>query len=253
MRFDGQVAIVTGGAGVIGEAFARRYLAEGGSVALVDLAGSALDSACADAPTARVLRIAADVTREDDVARTARAAKEHFGRIDFFFANAGIEGATAPLATYPVDVFERVFAVNVTGVFLGLKHVMPLMQDGGSVVITSSTAGLRGTPQLAAYTASKHAVVGLMRTAALEGAARKIRVNTVHPAMVESRMIERLETARARGRSMAEVRQAFEKTIPLARYVKPDEVADIVAFLASDESRMITGSTYLVDGGAMLI
>ena len=253
MRFEGQVAVVTGGAGVIGQAFARRYLSGGGSVALVDLEGPALDTACTEADPARVLRIAADVTREDDVARTARETKEHFGRIDFFFANAGIEGATAPLAEYPTNVFERVFAVNVMGVFLGLKHVMPQMQDGGSVVITSSTAGLRGTPNIAAYTASKHAVVGLMRTAALEGAPRKIRVNSVHPAMVESRMIERLEAARARGRTMAEVRQAFEKTIPLARYVKPDEVADIVAFLASDDSRMITGSTYLVDGGAMLI
>jgi NAD(P)-dependent dehydrogenase (short-subunit alcohol dehydrogenase family) len=103
------------------------------------------------------------------------------------------------------------------------------------------------------YTASKHAVVGLMRTAALESAARGIRVNTIHPAMVDSPMIERLEAARAKGRTLAEVRRRFEQTIPMGRYIAPDEVAELVAFLAGPESRMITGATYLVDGGAMLL
>lgn len=144
-------------------------------------------------------------------------------------------------------------AVNVKGVFLGLKYMLPVMRDGGSIIITSSTAGLRGSPHFAAYTVSKHAVVGLMRTTASEGAARRIRCNSIHPAMVESNMMTRLEDQRMGNRSREEVQREYKSKIPLGRYIDPEEIAAAVAYLASDDAAMVTGTQHLVDGGAMLI
>jgi NAD(P)-dependent dehydrogenase (short-subunit alcohol dehydrogenase family) len=248
MRLQGKVALITGGAGIIGRAAARRLTDEGAFVMLVDKDEAPLRAAADEIGTAWV---AADVTDAASVAAYAKAAHDRFGPIHVFFNNAGIEGPTAPIADFPEDGFAAVMAVNVTGVFLGLKYVLPRMADGGSVVITSSTAGLRGAANFIGYCASKHAVIGMMRTAALEAAPRRIRVNSIHPAPVESDMIRRLERARAGNGDTDKVKQRFIRRIPLGRYVEPSEVADLVAFLASDESRMITGTTLGIDGGSL--
>jgi NAD(P)-dependent dehydrogenase (short-subunit alcohol dehydrogenase family) len=252
MRFIGKTAVITGGGGVIGKATARLLHKEGANVVLVDHAPEALASIAAELGADRVLTLVADVTKADDCRAYVRLAKQVFGPIDIFFNNAGIEGPSAPMAEFPEDEFARVMAVNVTGVFLGLKYVLPEMRDGGSVIITSSTAGLRGAANFAAYTASKHAVVGLMRTAAVESARRRIRVNTIHPAMVDSEMMRRIERTRQGNKSLEEVQQEFRNRIPLGRYIQPEEIADTVAHLASDASVMVTGTQVLVDGGAML-
>ena len=248
--FANKVAIVTGGAGVIGMATARRLVAAGARVALVDRDAARLSANVEQLGADKAIGMAADVTDASEVAAYAERARVELGPIDAFFNNAGVEGPTAPMSEYPDEAFQAVQAVNVTGVFLGLKHVMPRMRDGGAVVITSSTAGLRGAPGFAGYTMSKHAVIGLMRTAALEGAPRRIRVNSVHPAMVDSEMMGRIE--RDRG-DPAVMREKFLARIPLGRYIEPDEVAALVCFLMSDDARMITGGQYAIDGGAMLI
>jgi NAD(P)-dependent dehydrogenase (short-subunit alcohol dehydrogenase family) len=192
-----------------------------------------------------VLAVDADVTRLADVERYAKAAVERFGSIDVFFNNAGVLGALKPLVDYPEETFDRVIAVNLKAVWLGMKVIAPLMRarGGGAIVNTASIAGLRGSPNIIAYTASKHAVVGMTRAAALELARHKIRVNAVCPAPIETPMTRELETDVKRERLIA--------TIPMRRYGEPQEVASLVAFLASSDAEYITGAIYTVDGGAM--
>ena len=247
--FMGKNAIVTGGAGVIGMATARRLVAGGARVALVDRDADRLTANAAALGAGAAIAIVADVTKPAEVAAYAERAQRELGPIDIFFNTAGVEGPTAMLADYAEEDFERVQAINVTGVFHGLKQVTPRMRDGGAIVITSSTAGLRGSPGFAGYTMSKHAVIGLMRTAAIEGAPRRIRVNCVHPAMVNSEMMNRIEQDRG---DPATMREKFLSRIPLGRYIEPEEVAALVCFLVGDDARMITGGQYVIDGGAML-
>lgn len=246
-----KVCLITGAAGTIGRAAARRLVAEGARVVLVDRDDAALRQAAAEFRSEAVAAVTADVARAADAERYAEAAVASFGAVDFFFANAGIEGPNAPIPQYPDDAFDQIMRINVTGVFLGLKHVLPRMRDGGSIVITSSTAGLRGSPSFVGYIASKHAVVGLMRAAAVEAAPRRIRVNTIHPAMVEGEMIRRLEEAHPT-LGPDDARRFFKGRIPLGRYIAPEEIAEAVLYLASDESRMVTGTTFVVDGGSLL-
>lgn len=170
---------------------------------------------------------------------------EHFGKIDVFFNNAGIEGKVAPLVDQKVEDFDKVISVNVRGVFLGLKYVLPVLtkQGHGSVINTSSVAGLSGSPGVAPYITSKHAVVGLTKAAAVEVASANVRVNSIHPSPVNTRMMRSLEEG-------LEVEQeTLAKSIPLGRYGESDDIANLVLFLASDESSFITGVQYRVDGG----
>ena len=165
-------------------------------------------------------------------------------------ANAGIEGMVAPLTDYDTAMFDRVMAINVRGPFLGIKHVFPVMAaaGGGSIIITSSVAGVSGVANVSAYGASKHAVIGLMRAAAREGGEANIRVNTVNPAPVEGRMIAALESG-LMPEDTGAVRDGLEAGIPLRRYALPEDVANLMLFLASDQSRYLSGATYMVDGG----
>jgi NAD(P)-dependent dehydrogenase (short-subunit alcohol dehydrogenase family) len=251
MRLKGRVSVITGGAGGIGLAAARRFLEEGAAgVHLVDLDPDALDRASAELGGDRVAWTAADVARDADVARYMKEAVERFGSIHVLFLNAGVEGVVKPITEYPEETFDLVMDVNVKGVWLGLKHGLPVLQKagGGSIIITSSVAGLQGTPNVSAYTTSKHATIGLMRSGALEGAAHGIRVNSIHPSPVDNRMMRSLEEGFAPG-AANEARVQFEATIPLGRYGTNEEMADLALFLASDESRFITGAVIPIDGG----
>jgi NAD(P)-dependent dehydrogenase (short-subunit alcohol dehydrogenase family) len=258
-RLTGKVAVITGGAGGIGRAAARLFVEEGAKVLLVDLDEGVLQEVVASAGGDLASYVVADTTDPDQVQRFVDTAVERYGGIDVFLANAGIEGRVLPIPEYPIDVFDQVIAVNVRGVWLGLRSVIPVMarRGGGSIVITSSTAGIRGTAGTSAYTTSKHAVIGLMRSAALECAPLGIRVNTVNPAPIETRMMRSLEQMRAEQAERSgdvmmtpeQVKKAGAARIPLQRYGEPEEVARIMLFLASDESSFCTGGVYMVDGG----
>lgn len=249
-RLAGKVALITGGSGGIGLATARLFLAEGARVLLVDLDAVALAAAQAELDHPALATRVADVADEAQMREAVADALQRHGRLDVLFCNAGIEGAVAPIADYPVAQFDRVLAVNVRGVFLGLKHALPVMerQGGGSIIITSSVAGMKGGAHLAAYAASKHAVVGLMRSAVLETGASGVRINTIHPSPIETRMMRAIEHGRAPGAEAA-ARQAIAARIPAGRYGLPEEVAGTALFLASDDSRYCSGGRYSVDGG----
>ena len=255
-RLEGKVAVITGATGGIGSAAARLFAEEGASVALVDLDEAALQETVRSIGEEKASYTVADVTQPEQTQTYISAAVDRWGGIDVLLANAGIEGTLSPITDYPVDVFDRVMAVNVRGVWLGIKYVVPVMtgRGGGSIVITSSTAGIGGSAEMSAYTTSKHAVIGLMRTAALEGAPSGIRVNTVNPAPIETRMMRSIEDMRVAALDDSKVtvevaKQSFAERIPLQRYGNPEEVARMMLFLASDDSSYCTGGVYMVDGG----
>lgn len=250
-QLQDKVAILTGGSGGIGTAVAKRFLKEGAKVVLVDVSQDDLDNAKKDLDGhGEVMVIKADVSKEDDVKNYVKQTVDKFGKIDVFFNNAGIEGKIAPIADTKLEDFNKVFSVNVIGVFLGLKHVIPVMtkQQSGSIINTSSVAGLDGTPEMAPYVASKHAITGLTKTAALEVADKNVRVNSVHPSPADTRMMRSIESGFSPDNS-EQSKEDFTKQIPLGRYAKPEDVANLVLFLASDDSKFITGAQYRVDGG----
>ncbi|HMO47065.1 MAG TPA: SDR family NAD(P)-dependent oxidoreductase [Rubrivivax sp.] len=248
MKLHDRHALITGGAGSIGLATARVFCAEGASVTVADLPGPALDAARATLPADRVRALPLDVTRSSEWQRTIDDAVATFGPIDVLFSNAGNSGVIAPVVDYPEEVFDSVLAVHVRGAFLACKHGLPAMRDGGSLVICSSVAGMRGDPGVSAYITAKHAQVGLMRSVSKEAAARRIRVNTVHPGPVENEFQKSLEQrlSAVLGENATEF---FNRMIPLGRHAHADEIARAVLWLASDDSSFTTGTTLMADGG----
>ena len=252
MDFKGKVALITGAGNGIGRAAAIGFSSRGAKVVVVDRDKDAGEA------TAGILRqqggealfVAADVTKSADVQNYVKATLDAYGRIDCFYNNAGIEGSIAPTAEYDEDMFDRVMAVNVKGVFLGLRHVLPVMikQGHGAIVNTASVAGLVGSPNMPAYVASKHAVIGLTKTASGEVGRSGVRVNAVCPGPIDTRMIHAVEAA-LNPDDPAGVGIRYQQSIPIGRYGTAEEVANIVQFLCSGLAGNITGAQYVVDGG----
>ena len=252
MDFTGKVALVTGGGNGIGRAACVGFAAHGAKVVVVDRDGTAAEA------TAGIIRqnggdalaVTADVTKSEDVKAYVTATIGKYGRIDCFFNNAGIEGKVAPTAEYDEAMFDAVIGVNVRGVFLGMRHVLPEMirQGSGAVVNTASVAGLVATPGMSAYVASKHAVLGLTKAAAGEVARQGIRVNAVCPGPVDTRMIHSLEEQLSPGDPMA-VEARYQASLPTGRYTTVEEIANMVLFLSSELASNTTGGQFVVDGG----
>jgi len=247
-RLDGKTAVITGGEGSIGMATARAFAAEGANVFLAGISGPDLEAGAAELGAGRADWKVTDVTDSAQVKATVDAAVERFGRLDIVVANAGIIGATSPIADYPEDAFDATLAVHVRGAFLLAKHAVPHLTGGASIIFTSSVVGLTAAPHIAGYSTAKHAQVGLMRTLAAELAPRGIRVNTIHPGPVDNEFQHRVEEA-ATGADRSAAAEIFNTMIPLGRHASPDEVARAMLFLASDDSSFMTGATLAIDGG----
>jgi len=247
-RLEGKVCLITGGAGSLGKATARLFLAEGAKVMLVDLRSGDLETAAVELGNVNVFHFAADVGRAEAAQAYVDATVKHFGKIDVLFSNAGNFGTVAPITAYPEEVFDAVYRVHVKGAFLAAKYAVPKMNDGGSIVITSSVAGTRGDPGVYAYITAKHAQVGLMRCLAKELAPRRIRVNSIHPGPIDNgfQLAVEHDLTNIIGRNGTEF---FNEIIPLKRHGRPEEIAQSVLFLASDQSSFTTGAMLMADGG----
>jgi NAD(P)-dependent dehydrogenase (short-subunit alcohol dehydrogenase family) len=240
-RYQGKVALVTGGAAGIGRATARRIVAEGGRVVIGDVDEAALDALGTELGDAVSIR-RCDVTVEDDLAALAAAATERFGGLDLTVANAGTGSAGAIVDT-DVAEWSRVLQVNLTGPFLTIKHAAPRMAPGGSIVVTASLNAVQPAPGMAAYCASKAGVAMLTEVAALELGAAGIRVNAVAPGLVRTGLTDPIF-------AVPQVVADFEENAPLGRYATPEEIAAFITFLGSDEAAYVSGSLHLIDGGA---
>ena len=247
---DGKTCIVTGAAGSLGLASAELLLREGANVMLVDRVATELQQAARRLASydGRMAIHCADVADSAATVGYVGATAEKWGGIDVLFCNAGISGAIAPVTEYPDEMFDRVMAVNVRGPFLGCKHALPKMRDGGSIIITSSVVGVTSDPFICAYATSKHAVIGLMRTVAKEAAPRGIRVNIVAPGPIDNDFQKSIETdlSRAIGTDATQLLDGF---IPLGRHGTAEEIGRMVVYLASDLSSFSTGGVFMVDGG----
>lgn len=250
-RLDGKVALITGGAAGIGLETAAVFLREGAKVAIVDINEEDLKKAEEKlSEYGEVISVQADVSNEEEVKNYVEKTTEKFGTIDVFFNNAGVQGGFDPITELSLEDFTKVQKVNVDGVFLGMKHVLPVMTENkkGSIINTSSGAGFIGLPNMAAYSASKHAVIGLTKTAALEVADTEVRVNSIHPSAIDTNMMRLIESGQDKD-DPDSVKEAYEQGIPKGHYGEADDVAKLALFLGSDESTFITGSQYRIDGG----
>jgi NAD(P)-dependent dehydrogenase (short-subunit alcohol dehydrogenase family) len=247
---EGKVCIITGGAGSIGLASASLLLQEGARVMLVGRNEENLTHA------AKILQVSTDFlgTIKANVADTQETQKyihqtvAKWGKIDVLFSHAGISGVVKPITEYPEEVFDAVMAINIRGSFLACKYGLPQMNDGGSIIITSSIMGVTADPGVCAYAVSKHALIGLMRTIAKEAAPRKIRVNILAPGPIDNSFQTKIEER------LTEVvgedgTQFLNRIIPLGRHGRAEEIARSVLFLASDQSSFSTGSIFMADGG----
>jgi NAD(P)-dependent dehydrogenase (short-subunit alcohol dehydrogenase family) len=250
---EGNVAIVTGAAGGIGSATAHALAAEGMRLVLVDRDEAALSAVAAGLPASASARVcAADVTNAAAVEAYVRHAVDDFGRLDVLFNNAGIEGEVAPIVEASEESFDRVLTINVKGVWLNMKFALRAMRaagNGGSIVNTSSGLGHTGIPELGAYVASKHAVIGLTRTAALEVARDGIRVNAICPGPIETRMMRSLEE-QGRPDDPEAAHVLYQQLVPIGRYGTAQEVANLVTFLVSERASFINGAALAIDGGS---
>jgi NAD(P)-dependent dehydrogenase (short-subunit alcohol dehydrogenase family) len=245
MPFSGKNIIVTGATGDLGAAITRRLISQGSKVLAVAPNDAGLSRLAGEVSGRGVLEtFVADVSDAAQVLGYATRAFELWGQVDGFVNNAGIQTPVRPIVEFPEEEFDRVMAVNVRGVFLGMKYVLPRMRDGGSVVNMSSALGLVGGAGIVAYVASKHAIIGMTKTAAIEQGARGIRINAAAPGPIAGRMTFKLANEVFAGSN-----KTFAETVPLGRHGTPEDVAGLVSFLLSDDSSYATGTTHSVDGG----
>ncbi|WP_019874056.1 SDR family NAD(P)-dependent oxidoreductase [Sporichthya polymorpha] len=243
-RLDGKVSIITGAGSGIGAATARRFHAEGAKVVLADISGA--QEALAKELGDGALAVHADVSKGESVQAMVQSAVETFGGLHVLYNNAGIDGEIAAVADMSEEGWDQVQAINLRGVFLGIKYAVPAMiaSGGGSIINTASMAATVAFPQMASYCAAKGGVVMLTKTAAAEYAAQKIRVNSISPGTIQTAITEHLPQ---------DMITAIIARNPVGRIADAGEVASLALFLASDESAFITGSDYLIDGGYTLL
>jgi NAD(P)-dependent dehydrogenase (short-subunit alcohol dehydrogenase family) len=245
---DDKHCIITGGAGSVGLASAKAMAEEGARIMLVDRDMAALEQAADSIGAKDTLIAAADISDSTQVQAFVKQAAENWGKIDVVFANAGISGTNASDADFPEDVFDDVMDINVRGTFLTLKHAIPHMRDGGSIVVTSSIMGVRTRPGTVAYITSKHALIGMVRCVARELAGRNIRANIIAPGPLENEFQQTIEdrVSAAMGVNATEM---LNNMIPLGRHGTAEEISRAVLFLASDQSSFTTGAVLMADGG----
>lgn len=253
MRFKDKVAVITGAASDIGSAATKLFAEEGASVLAVGRNDVALSKAVAGAGDG-VSWFVADVTEPEQVEAAMAAAVDRYGGIDIVIANAGTFGVVAAIDEYPVCTFSEVLNVNVTGVFLTIKYAVPHLRKrgGGSIVVTSSALAVKALPYMIAYQASKNALTGLVKAAAVELAPACIRVNSVNPGLVDTPMLH-LIAHEINPENSEEARAAMLEGALLKYYLDPEEVAEVILFLASEKSRSCTGAMYMMDQGVTLV
>jgi NAD(P)-dependent dehydrogenase (short-subunit alcohol dehydrogenase family) len=245
MLFSGKNIIVTGASGDLGTAITLRLITQGAHVLAVSSDAAGLSRLAAEVSGPGVLEtFSADVSDAEQVLGYATRAFELWGQVDGFVNNAGIQTPVRPIVEFPEEDFDQVMAINIRGVFLGMKYVLPRMREGGSVVNMSSALGLVGGAGIIAYVASKHAIIGMTKTAALEQGPRGIRVNAAAPGPIAGRM-----TFKLADEVFAGSKKTFADAVPLGRHGTPEDVAGLVSFLLSDDSSYATGTTHSVDGG----
>jgi NAD(P)-dependent dehydrogenase (short-subunit alcohol dehydrogenase family) len=250
-RLEGKIAVITGATGGIGEATAKRFLEEGASVMLLGRSEEKLkETKQRLSDFENVAAFVADVVNESAMAAAFEATIKIFGGLDILVANAGTEGKYAPIENLKMEDFENVLRTNVIGVWLSMKYAVEPMKNrgGGSIIALSSTAGMVGSATMAPYIASKHAVYGLVKTAALELAPSNIRVNAIGPGSIDNRMMRSLESQFSPD-DPAAWQDFVSYNIPMGRYGTNEEVANLALFLASDESSYCTGGIHMIDGG----
>ena len=246
---DDKVCIITGGAGSLGLASAKLMLKQGAKVMLVDNSKELMEKALNELDDSEsVISSIADVSDVEQTRSYIDKAVAKWGNIDVLFSNAGLSGMHKPVVEYPEDNFDAVMAVNVRASFLACKYGLPKMNDNGSIIMTSSIMGVKAGPGICAYVTSKHALIGLMRTVALEAAPRNIRVNAICPGPVDNVFQNNIEKE-ASDMIGADATEMINSMIPLKRHAEPDEIARTVLFLASGQSSFSTGSVFMADGG----
>ncbi|MDD2505094.1 MAG: SDR family NAD(P)-dependent oxidoreductase [Bacilli bacterium] len=252
MNFENKVILITGATGGIGSCAAKAFAKKGAKLSLTGTNPDKLNKLKEELNLSddMVLFLRADVRDESQVKYYVDETMKKFGTIDVFLNNAGTEGDIGPIINTEEESLDFVIDVNIKGVYFGLKHVLPIMYNNkqGSVINTASVAGLMGSPGMAPYIASKHAVLGITKTAALESASSNVRVNAICPGPVDNNMMRQIE-AKASPDAPDAVKDNFSNDIPFGKYATNEDVINTILFLASDLSSYLTGTMHRIDGG----